>query len=219
MSSVRGLKPNSPFTDLLGEPPISNLLSYVHDSWLRYTKRFQGSAPPFQKRREPQLSQGLAAYLRQRQDAGQQPFAGDFFGELSAFVLDPKSGLPKCIARTDIEWRLYGTPAFIIEFKVLDGKKSRREKYIEDGVMRFVHGRYSSSNKAGAMFGLLRKTALQDIKLLEEMLKANSAKHKCIGVANASKLLPETAQFDSIHTRKSPHLSPFQLAHLFAALP
>lgn len=219
MSRVRGLKPNSPFADLLGEPPTSKLLAYVHDSWLQYVKRFQGASPPLQKRREPQLSQGLAAYLRQRQDDGEQPFAGDFFGELSAFVLDQKSGLPKCIARTDIEWRLYGTPAFIIEFKVLDGKKQRREQYLEDGVKRFVHGRYSSSNKAGAMFGLLRQAASQDAFLIRDELKANGSKHQCIGVANASQLLPNIAEFDSTHNRITPHLSPFQLAHLFAKLP
>lgn len=219
MSNVRGLKPNSPFADLLGEPPVSTLLAYIHESWLRYVQRFQGAAPPFQERREPQLSQGLAAYLRQRQDAGEQPFAGDFFGELSAFILDQKSGLPKCIARTDIEWRLYGAPALIIEFKVLDGKKQRREKYLEDGVMRFVHGRYSSSNKVGAMLGLLRKAALQDTKLLQEELTSNGSKHRCTSVVNASTVLPKIAHFDSMHSRSTPHLSPFQLAHLFIELP
>ena len=175
MTNVRGLLVDSPFVDLVGDLPISALLGYVHESWLAYANAYKGLPPSFQRRTEPQLTQALAAHLRQRQDAGHQPFAGDFFGELAEYVLDKSTGLPKCIARTDIEWRLHGVAGFIVEFKVLDGKKGRRDKYLHDGVMRFVIGRYASKAAAGAMFALLRKSATKDSKLVQAELETNAA--------------------------------------------
>jgi len=219
MSEVKGLTADSPFVDLFGDLPVSALLAYVHQSWLAYADIYKSSKPPLQKRTEPQLTQALAAHLRERQDAGEQPFAGDFYGELSEYVLDKVSGLPKCTARTDIEWRLYGVSGFIIEFKILDGKSRRREKYLLDGVMRFVIGRYSGSINAGAMFALLRKSASEDPSLLLLELEKNGADLRCASIKKESKLLPKVAAFDSAHQRNSPHVTPFQLAHLFVALP
>jgi hypothetical protein len=219
MSEVKGLTADSPFVDLFGDLPISTLLAYVHESWLGYANLYRNSSPPLQKRTEPQLTQALAAHLRERQDAGEQAFPGDFFGELSEYILDRGTGLPKCIARTDIEWRLYGVPGFIIEFKILDGKPQRREKYLADGVMRFVLGRYSSTTTAGAMFALLHKAASKDPSLILVELQKNGLTLRCASVKNDSELLPDIAAFDSTHRRTSPHLSPFQLAHLFVSLP
>lgn len=219
MSYVRGLSGDSPFVDLFGDLPISALLAYVHGSWLAYADIYRHSEPSFQKRTEPQLTQALAAYLRRRQDAGEQPFAGDFFGELADYILDGTTGLPKCIARTDIEWRLYGMPGFIIEFKILDGRPSRRQKYLLDGVMRFVIGRYGSAATAGAMFALLRKTAAKDPNLIVVELEKNGSGLQCAGVKKNSELMPAIAAFDTVHQRKSPHATPFQLAHLFVTLP
>jgi hypothetical protein len=219
MTNVWGLGVDSPFVDLVGDLPISVLLGYVHESWLAYAKVYKDSAPSFQKRTEPQLTQALAAHLRQRQDAGEQPFAGDFFGELADYVLDKSTGLPKCIARTDIEWRLHGVAGFIVEFKVLDGKKARRDKYLQDGVMRFVIGRYASKATAGAMFALLRKTAAKDPDLILVELETNGSALQCAGVKKSSKLLPAIASFDTAHQRSAPHTTPFQLVHLFVILP
>jgi hypothetical protein len=219
MSNVKGLTANSPFIDLLGDLPISTLLGYVHASWLAYAEQYGGSIPSFQKRKEPQLTQALAAHLRQRQDFGEQPFIGDFFGELADYVLDKSSGLPKCIARTDIEWRLHGVPALVVEFKVLDGKKARRDKYLHDGVMRFVIGRYASKAMVGAMFALLRKAAAKDQNLLLAEFETNGAILHCAGVKKSSELLPGIAAFDTTHQRNVPHVTPFHLTHLFVALP
>lgn len=219
MTNVRGLGGDSPFIDLVGDLPISALLGYVHKSWLAYADLYKNSAPSFQKRTEPQLTQALAAHLRQRQDAGLQPFVGDFFGELADYVLDKATGLPKCIARTDIEWRLHGVAAFIVEFKVLDGKKKRRDKYLQDGVMRFVIGRYASKAAVGAMFALLRKAATKDPPLIMVELQTNSASLKCVAVKKTSELFPTIALFDTTHDRSMPHATPFQLAHLFVVLP
>jgi hypothetical protein len=219
MSNVRGLSAKSPFVDLVGDLPVAALLSYVHASWLAYADLYKKSTPPFQKRTEPQLTQALAAHLRQRQDAGEQPFAGDFYGELADYVLDKSTGLPKCIARTDIEWRLHGVSGFIVEFKVLDGKKARRDKYLQDGVMRFVIGRYASKAAIGAMFALLRTAAAKDPNLILIELEKNSTSLQCASVKKSSDLLPAIAAFDTAHQRSAPHSTPFQLAHLFVALP
>jgi hypothetical protein len=219
MSDVKGLTADSPFVDLFGDLPVSALLAHVHETWLAYADLYKGSSPPLQTRTEPQLTQALAAHLRERQDAGQQPFVGDFYGELSEYVLDRTTGLPKCIARTDIEWRLHGVSGFIIEFKILDGRLQRREKYLRDGVMRFVVGRYSGSASVGAMFALLRKSAAADPNLLLLELEKNGAHLQCAGVKKDSELLPKIAAFDSAHQRRAPHVTPFQLAHLFIPLP
>jgi hypothetical protein len=219
MTDVKVLGVDSPFVDLFGEPPISMLLTHVYQSWLGYANRYKNASPPLQSRTEPQLTQALAAHLRGRQDAGERPFIGDFFGELSEYILDKATGLPKCIARTDIEWRLYGVPGLIIEFKILDGRARRREKYLLDGVMRYVSGRYSSLTTAGAMFALLRKAAAKDPGLIRLELQKNGSGLQCVNVKNHSKLLPNIAAFDSTHDRNSPHLTPFELAHLFVPLP
>jgi hypothetical protein len=219
MSSVRGLGLDSPFVDLVGDPPIAALLAYMHESWLAYAELYKNAGPPFQKRKEPQLTQALAAHLRQRQHAGEQPFIGDFFGELADYVLDKSTGLPKCISRTDIEWRLHGVAGLIVEFKVLDGKKGRRDKYFVDGVMRFVVGRYASKATVGAMFALLRKGAEKDPQLILAELEANGAGLQCEGIKKNSDILPAIAAFDSAHQREMPHITPFQLAHFFIPLP
>lgn len=219
MSSVRGLSSDSPFVELVGEPPITALLTYIHASWLAYADLYKGAQPSFQKRKEPQLTQALAAHLRQRQDAGEQPFPGDFFGELADYILDKSTGLPKCVARTDIEWRLHGVTGFIVEFKVLDGKKARRDKYLIDGVMRFVIGRYGSKATIGAMFALLRKGAAKDPDLIKIELATNGASLQCTGIDKSSGILPAIAAFDSAHQRSAPHVTPFRLAHLFVPLP
>jgi hypothetical protein len=218
MSDVKGLTVDSPFVDLVGDPPISTLLEYVHETWLEYANTYKNLAPSFQKRREPQLTQALAAHLRVRQDAGQQPISGDFFGELAEYVLD-SSGLPKCIARTDIEWRLYGVVSFVVEFKVLDGKKTRRDKYLQDGVMRFVVGRYASKASNGAMFGLLREKAGKDPALILAEMNASLAGLQCAGTMNISGASPQVAGFDSDHSRHAPHVTPFRLVHIFVGLP
>lgn len=219
MTDVKGLTTDSPFADLVGEPPVAALLTYVHNTWVSYVGTYKGANPSFQKRNEPQLTKALGAYLRQRHDAGEQPFVGDFHAELSEYVLDPKSGLPKCIARTDIEWRLYGVPAFVIEFKILDGKLTRREQYLLEGISRFVKGRYASGGRNGAMFALLRKAAKKDPMRLLEWLKENTAAVQCTTLTKSSKLSPNIATFDSSHIRDSPHVSPFHLAHVFVSLP
>jgi hypothetical protein len=219
MSDVKGLTADSPFVDLFGDLPASSLLAYVHETWLAYANQYKGTKPPLQKRTETQLTKALAAHLRERQSAGEQPFIGDFYGELSEFILDKTTGLPKCIGRTDIEWRLHGVSGFIIEFKILDGEPKRREKYLHDGVMRFVVGRYSGLANSGAMFALLRKAASGDPDLLLLELEKKSPDFQCAEIKKESNLLPKIAAFDSAHQRHAPHVTPFQLVHVFVPLP
>jgi len=219
MTDVLGLSADSEFVGLLGDIPAPTVLAYVHESWMAYAEAFKNASPPFQKRNEPQLTQALGAYLRKRLDDGEQPFAGDFYAELSHYVFEEKTGLPKCVARTDIEWRLFGVPAFVFEFKLLDGKGARRQSYLSEGVMRFIRGRYSSGGSIGAMFALLRKAAVEDPGLLRAEITNNASAFSCSELNEASAIVPTLAAFDSTHSRNAPHVSPFRLAHLFVPLP
>ena len=215
MSDVKGLSADSPFIELLGDLPAASLLSYVHGSWAAYATSYKNATPPLHKRTEPQLTKALAAYLRQQQDAGNQPIPGHFFAELSDYILD-EDGLPVCIGRTDIEWRLYGYPRFVIEFKVLDGTAARRQRYLFDGVLRFVDGRYASSARVSSMFAFMLCDPSNDVTALKAELR-KSGPLRCVGVRDPSQLF-SIASFDSIHDRASPHLTPFQLAHVFVSL-
>jgi hypothetical protein len=218
MSYVTGLSGDSPFVELVGDIPVSTLLGYVHDSWLAFATVYMARPPSFQKRNEPQLTHALAVHLRQRQDNGEQPFAGEFLAEVTYWDLDV-NGLPKCTARTDIEWRLYGAPVLTVEFKILDGKRKRRVSYLQDGIMRFVIGRYASAASVGAMFALLRKAAAKDAALILVEIEKDGSDLQCTGVNKKSNLLPALAAFDTNHWRCSPNLTPFKLAHIFVSLP
>ncbi len=85
--------------------------------------------------------------------------------------------------------------------------------------MRFVVGRYASRAGVGAMFALLRKGAAKDPELILVELEANVTGLQCEEVKKSSDILPVIASFDTSHQRTAPHITPFQLAHLFVPLP
>jgi hypothetical protein len=88
-----------------------------------------------------------------------------------------------------------------------------------DGVMRFVVGRYGRSSGAGAMFAFEKSRAVNDRNLILIELSHNLYKFRCFDIKKISQILPQIAAFDSIHDRDTPHVTPFQLAHLFVRLP
>lgn len=217
MTEVRGLAGDSPFLKLLGDIPVAAVLGHVHTAWQSFSNTYLHAEPPLSTRTEPQLTQGLGAYLKKLQDQGGQPFQGDFYTELTEFDLDIQSGMPKQLSRTDIEWRLYGVANFVIEFKVLDGSVARRKRYLSDGVVRFVSGRYSSSAWIGAMFSFLKGKGSSDPPKLSASMLAD-IKLKCKALKTLSEILPHVAAFDTEHERLAPHKTPFFLAHLFAEI-
>jgi hypothetical protein len=223
VSQTFGLGPNSNWVQLVKAPPAHALLEYVHTKWLEYVAKYSGVGESFQSRDEPALTKGLAAFLADESEIGKQTFAGEFFGELAYFDLEP-DGTTRCTRRTDIEWRLYSVPCFIVEFKILDGSAARRNRYLQDGIARFVQGQYSAGAGEAAMCGFLRSAGAGDPAKIEALISTQSASLKCHPlsgppVVRPSQLVPKLASFDTAHQREAPAISPVILAHVFISLP
>jgi hypothetical protein len=223
MTETFGLKPSSDWVKLVKLPPTDQILEYIHSKWHEYAAKYSAIGPSFQHRDEPTLTKGLAAYLADQSEIGNQPFDGDFFGELSHFDLKP-DGTTQCTRRTDIEWRLYSAPCFIVEFKVLDGTSGKIKRYLDEGVHRFVDGRYSGSCGEAAMCAFLRKAGSDDAPVVETKISTEAKQLDCHPptgphITKPSKLAPNVAEFDTAHSRRGPSVSPISLAHLFIALP
>jgi hypothetical protein len=129
MSHTIGLHSSSSWTQIVRRPASGIIIRYIVTKWIEYVARFEALGEPLHERDEPTLTKGLSAFLAHSYEVGQQPFDGDFFGELSRYDLAP-DGTAVCNGRTDLEWRLYGFPCFIAEFKILDGSRKRRELYV-----------------------------------------------------------------------------------------
>jgi len=111
-----------------------------------------------------------------------------------------------------------------MEFKVLDGTSGKIARYLSEGMLRFVEGRYSGSCGEAAMCALLRKTGAGDVLKIEAKIQADATQLNChppsgLPFFAPSKLAPGLAKFDTVHTRVSPFVNPISLAHVFIALP
>ena len=118
MILLAGLENGSEWAYLVQRPPASQILAYLVAKWAEYETQYSGIGEPFAARSEPALTEGFAAFLDAAQLAGHQPFHGEFIAERQRCDLGP-DGKRKIIGRTDIEWRLFGSPNFIVEFKVV----------------------------------------------------------------------------------------------------
>lgn len=221
MSNIIGADDKSVWTRVIRRPETHVVVTYVLERWLKYSSKFGGYSPPLFERDEPTLTEGLAAFLAQEFELGQQPFDGDFFGELRHYDLQP-DGKALCVGRTDIEWRLFGFPCFTFEFKILDGTSNKRNRYINDGVQRFVDGRYSGQSPQGAMCAFLRQGSESDAELVEKLITNKAAKLRCRPIAgpfiiSPSVIAPDAAKFDTAHMRDEPLYSPIQIIHVFLA--
>jgi hypothetical protein len=218
-----GLESSSSWTRVIRRPPAARIIGYIHQKWFEYIEHFAGEGTPFHERDEPVLTEGLVAFLVAEFEAGRQPFDGEFFAELRHCDLR-HDGTAQCIGRTDIEWRLFGFPCFVVEFKILDGGRQRLERYVNDGLRKFVDGRYASAAGEGAMCAWLRVGAETDAERLEYLIADRAVALHCHPstdrpVVTPSRVAPGVARFDTAHTRSPPARSPIQLAHLFIVLP
>jgi hypothetical protein len=208
---------------MIRRPPAAMIIGYIHPKWFDYIEHFEGEGEPFHSRDEPVLTEGLVTFLVAEFEAGRQPFDGEFFAELRHCDLQ-QDGTAQCISRTDIEWRLFGFPCFVIEFKILDGGRQRLGRYLNDGLRKFVDGRYAGAAREGAMCAWLRRGAEKDAEQLESMIADHAVALQCHPSVDPliivpSRLAPSVARFDTAHTRNAPALSPIQLAHIFIVLP
>lgn len=223
MNAINSTEASVGWTQLIRQPPTASIIQYLHLKWVEYATKYSSKNPPFQERDETEITHGLAAYLANEQQKGQQPFHGEFFAELQSFDLNP-DGTAKCIGRTDIEWRLYGCPCFIIEFKILDGQKPRINLYIGQGILRFVNGIYAPKAYEGAMCGLVRQGGENDVETIQKTIGSQASALRCLPLEGTffkapSNIAPLVARFDTVHFRDEPHYSPISLAHIFIVLP
>ncbi len=220
MTELLGLGESSPWTYVVRRPPVSALLAYLLEKWHEYEQLYSGHGEPFATRTEPQLTEGLGAYLDQLHEAKQQPFDGQFFAELSRVDLGP-DGKRFFIGRSDIEWRLHGSPNFIVEFKVIGGGRPAA-KYVTDGMIRFVDARYGHRAAAGAMWAFFRPQSTEQPSHVEAHIDANLTALRCqsengLHRIAPSSLAPGIASFDSLHAR-DPAASMIRLAHVFVTI-
>jgi hypothetical protein len=198
-------------------PPASQILSYLTNKWSDYEKEFSGIGQPFKTRNEPSLTEGFAAYLDKELEAKKQPFDGEFYAERQRVDLKP-DGKRAIIGRTDIEWRLFGSPNFIVEFKVV-GHGRPAKAYVTDGMARFVDGRYGPRTTEGAMWAFFRPGSAEVASHVEAAIDAHLVAlraHMENGAfrISPSTIAPGTASFDSLHLR-DPIAPAIRIAHIF----
>lgn len=217
MTRLFGLGVGSPWGWFVRRPPTAQILQYVLSKWQEYEARYSGIGESFATRSEPVLTEGLGGYLDDELRAGHQPFHGEFFAELRSVDLLP-DGKRRIIGRSDIEWRLSGTPNFVIEFKVIGGGRSAK-KYVSDGMIRFVNGRYAPTAAEGAMWAFFRPGSSESPSDLETIIDSHFVALRCqlengMHRIAPSILAPSVAVFDSVHDRDHPAVR-IRLAHVF----
>lgn len=219
MTQLVGLERGTDWAYVVQRPPASEILGYLVAKWQEYELLFSGIGEPLAERSEPALTEGLTAYLMRQRDSGNQPFHGEFFAELHRYDLRP-DGKRQIIGRTDIEWRLFGSPNFTVEFKVI-GSGRPAKAYVADGMVRFVDGRYAPNVAEGAMWAFFRPGSSEVVSHLEAIIDAHLGQLGCQAEEGnyriaPSTIAPGTASFDSLHLR--PTSPVIRLAHIFVTI-
>jgi hypothetical protein len=217
-----GLGPDSPWSRVVRRPPTEAILSHIRSQWMTYGETYRDLGKPLPERDEPVLTEGLATFMIDRAAQGLQPFDGEFLAELRRSSLQP-DGTTKVIGRTDLEWRLFGFPALVVEFKII-GSGRRTALYLTHGLARFIDGRYGAAASEGAMCALVRPLSAGEdpVSELEGLLDRTARDYRCIeerGVHRfPSALAPSVARFDTLHERDEPRPT-LRLAHFFLDIP
>lgn len=218
--TAAGSAEDTPWAYVVRRAPASAILGYLLACWQDYEQHYSGIGVPLAARTEPQLTEALGAYLLQRQETGDQPFDGEFYAELNRVDLAP-DGKRIVVSRSDIEWRLYGSPNFVVEFKVI-GNGRPAKAYVEDGMARFVAGRYGQRSAEGAMWAFFRPGSAEVVTHVEALIDANLVALRCEAEDSVYRIAPSTlapsvARFDSVHAR-DPDCPRIRLAHLFVSI-
>ena len=100
---------------------------------------------------------------------------------------------------------------FGIECKLVEANdKTLCDKYVQNGVQRFMDCRYSSKCSEGAMLGYVRQTLCSDVAMqLHTKINALNTGYK---LSQTNQMLPFEAHYVSKHHREK-CLSPFTLHH------
>jgi hypothetical protein len=209
-------------------PPMTldGMLQYLVSTWHELKTEFP-SEHSFSIT-EPKLTLSLCQRLNMIQRKEQAGISGGFCTE----GFEPVRINGKIIksGRSDIKFILgaLGAPEIIVEFKKLDGSENHRKQYCGNGLDRFVTGKYGAERNQGVMCGLARNdTAIESReiqKFLSIQIQVDSL--SCLASPDGqiphvpSALAPSTAQFDTVHARKTEISSyPIRVAHLIISCP
>lgn len=209
-------------------PPMSldRMLDYLVSTWkelqLEFPSEHSFGVP------EPKLTLSLCQRLNMMHRKEGAGISGGFCTE--AFEPVRVNGKILKSGRSDIKFILgsLGAPEIILEFKKLDGSSGQRKSYCHDGLSRFVKGKYGAERSQGIMCGLSFVDAKSESSAMQKFLSAKKQIAALSSVIDGSgqpihipsELAPSTAQFDTIHARKSKISGgPIRVAHLFVACP
>lgn len=122
---------------------------------------------------------------------------------------------PRKSSRIDIKikHRDWDEKSFMtVESKRLDGNKTLADKYVEEGIDRFVKGQYCPNNNCSFMIGFVIKGDGADNipKINRNIITKYNKKERL-------KEIKKDIDYISIHTREE-YVSPFKIIHFFADL-
>jgi hypothetical protein len=135
--------------------------------------------------------------------------------------------------RTDIEYfsdRYDPALQLVFEFKKLSHTKSRRDLYTgEKGMLRFISGDYSAGQPVAVMVGILLNAEKDCVPPLIDLLQTSKAQTALQIAATTggpvktpSVIFPQTARFDTEHTREATLAPPhgtIVISHVFLGFP
>jgi hypothetical protein len=180
---------------------------------------------------EPKLTELLCEQIRAVFKARTKLTGQWSYERRRAHIVKQKSGSLAITkrSRTDIEYfsDRYGHPfELVFEFKKIDNTKKRRDLYIgEEGMLRFVTGKYSVKQPAAMMVGILLKAEEDCLPPLVKRLQASEVRaalkikapvNKAVEIP--SKLFPIDARFDTEHHRDAglaPPPGTLVISHIF----
>ncbi len=219
-------KPPPPILRALPGTDLHRILKYAVETWgwllMHYPNAHTFSYD------EPALSRSFCEALNDDERKRNNGINGEFVTEAHELLRKP-DGTVIQYGRTDIKFIFggEGAPVIVIECKKLDGDTPARRAYCNDGVMRFVSGKYAKNNPHGIMCGFSTSVSAEQVQLAAYISDSNrSVSLHCIVGGSGSPLTqpsicaPTIAIFDTTHNR--PNLSHGQsitLAHLLLDCP
>ena len=170
----------------------------------------------FSQRRQLQLEERITAVFKDALATAYEAAGRRWFVELEAPVTDPNSG--KVLGKNDLRF----SPAhhrgqtifFAVECKRLhvttdSGFKHLADKYVEEGMQRFVDGKYATNLPCGGMLGYVMDNRLDDAftKVQGEIEARRSSLKMTDSLQTPSSTLPRYRwSADTLHQRSDDKL-------------
>ncbi len=198
-----------------------DVVAFVRNTWndlvARKTPKFDPSS------KEPHLTEFLCMVLKTKQD---------LFGFTGLFTAEERDSDPNLITgelenrrRTDIKYFSDRTNVYLtMEFKKLEvAPKSSRRYCGEEGMDRFIVGKYSKDDPVAVMVGIIGKQPKDCIHRLKQIIKGDDVRDALCMLPSAtgdvidepSQTMSQIAQFDTKHSRTKCGAGELTLCHLF----